>query len=267
MKDYLEIYCVTNKKLNFLEKSKYFLAGVGKENFSSDYIKSDNGQNIFHKEEFYSELTFHYWFWKNKLNVNDNNWIGFCQKRRFWIKKESLGKKINLSNFNDHFLFNTPREWENFDAIVCDPISVHSVKKIKLIKRGFKSILKDPSILLNKNKQTIALHFDMHHGYGNINKAIEVMDIEDKSQFKEFVNTSTEFNPHLMFISKPRIINKWFETLFPWLERCEKIFESKNLKGYDTTRIYAYLAERYLSFWFKKNTKVLSWPWVLFDQS
>ena len=50
MKDYLEIYCVTNKKLNFLEKSKYFLAAVGKENFSSDYIKSDNGQNIFHKE-------------------------------------------------------------------------------------------------------------------------------------------------------------------------------------------------------------------------
>ena len=38
---------------------------------------------------------------------------------------------------------------------------------------------------------------------------------------------------------------------FPWLEECEKIFGFDKLKGYDTTRLYAYLSERYLSFGLK----------------
>lgn len=48
-----------------------------------------------------------------------------------------------------------------------------------------------------------------------------------------------------------KILNKWFGTLFLWLERCENEFEFKNLKGYETTRLYVFLAERYLFFWIK----------------
>ena len=69
-----------------------------------------------------------------------------------------------------------------------------------------------------------------------------------------------------MFIAKPHVAKKWFDTLFPWLERCENIFGFNNLKGYDTTRIYAYLAERYLSFWFKKYTHYKELPWVFIDE-
>ena len=29
----------------------------------------------------------------------------------------------------------------------------------------------------------------MHHGYGNLNLAIDLLDIEDKDEFKSFVNT------------------------------------------------------------------------------
>ena len=68
-----------------------------------------------------------------------------------------------------------------------------------------------------------------------------------------------------MFITKSSIANQWFNALFPWLFRCEKIFGFEKLKGYDTQRLYAYLAERYLSYWFNKYTKVLCWPWVTFD--
>ena len=68
-----------------------------------------------------------------------------------------------------------------------------------------------------------------------------------------------------MFITKPEIAKKWFYSLFTWLENCEKIFGFEKLKGYNTERLYAYLAERYLSFWFKKYTKSLNWPWVMFD--
>ena len=90
----LEMYCVTNKNLNFLDDTNYEIAWVGKEKPPQNYITCDNGDNIFFKEKNYSELTFHYWFWKNKLDVKNTNWIGFCQRRRFWTKIKILENKI-----------------------------------------------------------------------------------------------------------------------------------------------------------------------------
>ena len=93
----LLIYCVTNKDLNFLKNLEYKLAGVGKNKFPEEYLSSNSLDNIFYKEEFYSELTFHYWFWKNKLEkYSDNDWIGFCQKRRFWIKGNYKVKSFKI---------------------------------------------------------------------------------------------------------------------------------------------------------------------------
>ncbi len=261
----LEIYCVTNKRTKFLENFKYNLAGVGLDNFPVNYIKSDNGDNIFYKEKYYSELTFHYWFWKNKLKLTDSKWIGFCQKKRFWVNKEKINIQINGSNFKEVFLTNIQNEWNNYDSIICKPIYVNNIKKMTMIKKGFFKILKNPNIFYNINKQSIKLHFDLHHGNGNLEKAINLLQNSDKDDFYNYVSLKTFYNPHIMFIAKPYILQKWFSTLFPWLERCEKIFGFKNLSGYETTRIYAYLAERYLSYWFKKYTKSLEWPWSVYE--
>ena len=248
MKEKLEIYCITNKRLLAVENTDYKLAGVGLDAFPERYLKCNADDNIFYKEKYYSELTFQYWYWKNILNKNSIDWVGFCQKRRFWINKDSIGKKIDPKNFKNHILK-----------------EVNNLKTMKLLKRGFRSILKDPRILFDKKKRTVNLHFDMHHGYGNLGKAIEVMNLEDRKEFSDFVETSTSYNPHIMFIAKANIHQKWFETLFPWLLRCEKIFGFKELHGYDTQRLYAYLAERYLSFWFRKYTNYSNWPWAFYD--
>ena len=265
MEEKLEIYCITNKRLTAVEDTSYKLAGVGLEEFPEQYLKCNTNDNIFHKEKHYSELTFQYWYWKNILNKNNNDWVGFCQKRRFWINKDSVDKKFNDENFQKNILTEVPKEWVGKEAILCDPINVNNLKKMKLLKRGFKSILKDPRILFDKKKRTINVHFDMHHGHGNLDKAIQVMNLEDRKEFSDFVKKSTSYNPHIMFIAKPNIHQKWFETLFPWLSRCEEIFGFKELHGYDTERLYAYLAERYLSFWFRKYTNYLNWPWAFYD--
>ena len=261
----LKIFCVTNKEVNLLEKTNYLIGWVGTEKPPKNYLVSNTQDNIFFKEKYYSELTFHYWYWKNKLDLKHENWIGFCQKRRFWLKKKLIHAKIDKSNFSDCILQDVPNEWDNFDSIICDPIFVNKVKKMKMVKRGFRSIIKKPSILFDEKKQSLALHFDMHHGYGNLNKAINLIEDEDKLDFSNYVNNSISYNPHIMFIAKPKIMDKWFNTLFPWLERCEKVFGFDSLHGYDTQRLYAFLAERYLSFWFKKHTKSLEWPWILFE--
>ncbi len=243
---------LTNSELDYLEKFPVKLVGVGSEKFSKKYITCLKGKNIQQKEKNYSELTFHYWFWKNKLKLYDtNSWIGFCQKRRFWMKSN---KKI--SSFKDlkkNILVESPAQWKNFDSILCKSIRVDQTKKMKLIKRGWKNLIKNPKIFFDEKERSIKLHFDMHHGHGILEESIKLMNSNDKDEFKVFVNKKKKFNPHIMFISKKKIINEWFKDLFEWLFKCEKVFGLSGLKGYDQERLYAYLAERYLSFWFRKR--------------
>ena len=261
----LKTYCVSNLANSNLEKLDLTLVGVGENEFPQNYITCKKGENIQNKEKYYSELTFHYWFWKNELkNMNDDIWIGFCQKRRFWIKDEH-SKINNIEDLKKNILRSIPNEWDNYDAFICEPIQVSPAKKIKLIKRGWRNWIKDPSILFNKNKHNIKLQFDMFHGYGNLDKAINLMKSDQKDKFRKYVNDNTKFNPNIMVISKKLILNKWFSELFDWLFKCEKIFGFDNLSGYDTGRLYAYLSERYLSFWFNEFYKVKSCPWIFFD--
>ena len=104
------------------------------------------------------------------------------------------------------------------------------------------------------------------HGDGNLNKAINLLDEKNKKDFRNFVNNEVSFNPHNMFICKSKdILIKYYEDLFPWLERCEKLFGFNNLKGYGMIRIYGFLAERFMSYWFKKNTKHTTMPIIFYD--
>ena len=78
----LELFCITDKRVNFLESSSYKLGWVGRGEPPENYLRCDNGVNIFSKEKHYSELTFQYWYWKNKLDLNNKN-----------IEKKILDKK------------------------------------------------------------------------------------------------------------------------------------------------------------------------------
>ena len=259
----LDIYCVTNKKLDFLENTNLKLVGVGKEKFSQNYLECDTKININYKEKYYSELTFHHWYWKNILPNEKQEWIGFCQKRRFWINPEKDKNLVTSENLNEFLLKEIDDKMSGSESFVCNPISLVGAKKMKMIKRGWKNLIKDPTIFFNNQKHTISLHFDMHHGYNNLQKAINLLDKENKKDFFDFVNSKTYFNPHIMYISRPDVLEKWFKSLFSWLERCEGEFGFDNLKGYDTQRLYAYLAERYLSYWFQKYTKFKELPWTV----
>ena len=73
----LSLYCVTNKSSDFLEKLPMNLVGVGQNKFNNRYLKCDYKDNIYDKEKYYSELTFHYWYWKNLLKNEKNKWVGF----------------------------------------------------------------------------------------------------------------------------------------------------------------------------------------------
>ena len=104
------------------------------------------------------------------------------------------------------------------------------------------------------------------HGKNNLTKAINLLDEENKSDFKNYVNSEVSFSPQNMFICKSKkVLKKYYDDVFPWLERCEQLFGFENLKGYNTIRIYTFLAERFMSYWFKKTTKFTTMPIIFYD--
>ena len=276
----LKIFCITHKPIKVLDEIGLIPTGVGKNNFPSNYIIENTKQNIADKNFCYSETSFHYWLWKNYIpNIKDEEWIGTCQYRRYFVKKNYTDKikyddrqqgylKIeSLDEFKSLLQLNPEDEWYDYDVILCKPWSVAKVKKMKLIKRGFRSLLKDPTIFFNEKKQSIKLHFDMNHGYGNLEKAASVLPETERNDFLNYVSSKTWLIGHCIFISKnKKIMNAFYNDLFTWLEKCERIFGFDST-SYDTKRIYSFLTERYMPFWFEKYSKVLTWPWVFFDIS
>ena len=102
------------------------------------------------------------------------------------------------------------------------------------------------------------------HGSGNLDKAISLIDDNDRKDFNNFVNSEVSFNPHNMFICKSvETLEKYYNSIFPWLHRCEKEF-GFDLDGYGLKRIYGFLAERFILFGLKKYTKSKTLP-IIFE--
>ena len=192
----------------------------------------------------------------------NNEWIGFSQYRRHWKKNRNETK--NAFSIKEEILQNIPSEWEEYETILPTQINIQGLKLMKVFKYGKLALLRNPGAILKKNRN-IKFNFDMMHGNGALDKAINLLDDNNRYDFYDFVRNKTSFSPANMFICKNKIkIEEFFETLFPWLKKCEEIF-GFNLQGYGNVRIYAFLCERFLPFWFNKNTKVLEWPVIFHD--
>ena len=262
--------CLHSHHLKNLKKLDYIPVGLGKNNFSNEWMKDNTGKNISFKNSYYGEYTFYYWIWKNLLdNVASDTWIGFSGYRYHWSKdnkihSDQLNKVISKENFKEYILREIPSEWNNYDVVLGDKMHVNNWKFSKIIKHAKKEFFKNPKFFIKKN-QNIKLHFDVFHGSGFLDKAITFLDESEKKDFQDFVNNESSFNrENLFFCKSSTIMNSYFKSVFTWLERCEKEF-GFDLEGYSLKRIYAFLAERYLSYWFQKYTKHINWPIFFYD--
>ena len=181
----LDIYCLSlhNKDYEKIKSLNYKPVGLGKNDFNTNWLRDNTGQNISQKNKYYGEYTFHYWFWKNNLkNLVPNQWTGFCAYRRFWTKNEGT---LRIENKND-FLTYVPDEWSGYNVILGNYIYMDGWSSAKIVKHGLKSFLTNPKYFFKKN-QNLKLHFDSFHGYGNLDKAIEMLN--DDTSDDELLNT------------------------------------------------------------------------------
>jgi len=264
----LNMFCLALEPshYNFIKELGYNPVGLGEKNFNKNWFTDKSGINISKKNKYYSEYTFHYWLWKNYLDQMDDKWIGFCQYKKFWSLKNYAADKINIENISEHLLKEVPSDYDQYEAILTEPTFVNRWKTMKFIKMGLKLFIKNPILIFNKNKRNINFHFDLMHGEKKLSQAIDLLDESNKNDFREFVNSKVSFNAHIMVICKSKKkLKSFYNDVFPWLERCEKLFGFENLVGYNKTRIYGFLAERFMSYWFQKNTKYTTLPVIIYD--
>ena len=265
----LQMFCITLEPshVKFIKNLSYVPVVLGEKNYTDDCFGDRAGENISKKNKFYGEYTFHYWLWKNYFdNLDEKKWIGFCQYRKFWSLEEIRSEELSLKKLENTILKNVPDEFDKYDVILGKPFYINQRRTMKFLKKGFKLIISNPKFLFSEKSRNIKFHFDLMHGKDNLIKAIELLDDNNKVDFKNFVNNEQSFNPHNMFICKSKsLLIRYYQDIFKWLNSCEKIFGFENLKGYGMTRIYGFLAERFMSYWFKKNSKFIEIPILFYD--
>ena len=195
------------------------------------------------------------------------NLILHLPNKLIFLLKNFDKKEFSFEELNNSIVHEISKEKANFDCILGSKFEVQNFKFTKIIKNHFFEFLLKPSLFFNKNKRNLKFHFDLFHGKGNLDSAIQVLDKKNKNDFDNYMNNNTSFNPHNMFICRTKILKEYYEVIFPWLEKCENIFGFNNLQGYGMQRIYGFLAERFLSYWFNKNYKVKELPIIVKDLS
>ena len=97
----IRIYAMTHKQFDVPQDSLYQPLHVGHA-LAQDlgYPGDDVGENISHLNCYYSELTGHYWLWKN---CSDVDYIGTCHYRRYLINEQ---ERIFTKKEYEHLLKN-----------------------------------------------------------------------------------------------------------------------------------------------------------------
>ena len=89
---------------------------------------------------------------------------------------------------------------------------VNNWKFSKIFKHAKLKFIKNPRYFLKSN-QNIKLHFDVFHGEGFMNKAIE-LDDKEKDDFKNFVNFQHGFHRENLFFVNQRYL--WIGIFCPY---------------------------------------------------
>jgi len=266
----LTIFCTSHKSINYLDKFYPSIQMVGcgnKFNFPTNWHLSSTKKNISEKFFSYADLVGHYYIWRNFLDkYNQDSWVGFSQYRRLWIKNKIIND-VELNLLDRIILTNIDESWNEYDAII-PPAFFFRKKKKEILKNIFLFPIKRDINLL-KYKTTVLDQFAQTLGpFGKdlIFEIIQYLPTSESYDFLEFLKTRTYLSAHGMYISKVKIINQYSNLIFEWFLKCENIInKNNNLPLINNSRIFQYINERFLDYWFSKYYKVLRWPMIMYN--
>ena len=126
----LAIFCITLKPENekYIKELSYIPVGLGNKKFSKNFFSDKSGLNISEKNPYYGEYTFHYWLWKNYLDKIDTEWVGFCQYRKFFMKKNFCMIDLNYEDLSKNLIKEEDLSIKDFDCVLGNQFTVENFK-------------------------------------------------------------------------------------------------------------------------------------------
>ena len=114
------MFCITldNNHYQKIKDFGYYPVGLGPKIKNENFLRDNTGHNITKKNPYYGEYSFHFWLWKNNSLDLKNDWIGFCQYRKFWVINEKNEKIINLNQLSQNLIKNIPKNYENYESLL-----------------------------------------------------------------------------------------------------------------------------------------------------
>ncbi len=229
----LEIFCTSIQYLKILDKLPKYIKplGLGESLFPDHWLDEKKGENISHLNKFYGELTGIYWIWKNRLKDlnNKSSWVGICHYRKLWLNNCFQHKrKLSAESLYSGLLREDNKLFQENDVLQVQPI----IFKNKSLLDDFKEI----------------------HKTDALEECLNFLDEKEKEKFKEHLEQKSLY-PLNMFITKTKNFEDFCKIIFPWLEKCLIYCKEKSLCKDYNTRLPAFLAERFTSYWFSQFNK------------
>ena len=103
----------------------------------------------------------------------------FLSYRKFFVKKNLKQNNLGFNDLNEILIHKIDNTDNNYDCILGNKFSVENFKISKIIKNHLVEFLKSPKLIFDK-KKSLKFHFDLFHGKGNLDSAIELLDEEIK---------------------------------------------------------------------------------------
>lgn len=229
----VEVYVITIKQYSIPKQTMFIpiVAGAYKydeQNFPSNYIRDDSGDNISIKNDLYSEFTANYWVWKNsKADI-----VGINHYRRYFINGG----------------------WFNYFICLLNPKKM--VGKYILNEKQIQGMFNDFDCILPKKQwranRTLREEFTAYnYSKGLLDAVRKIIQKYYNGYLKYFdsVCESYENYQKCICIMKREYYNSYSEWIFG-------IFEKLESMGYGgENREFAFLAERMQNVWVEYQKK------------
>lgn len=250
LKNNLKIF-VTYHKPDIIFKSPIFVpiqTNCNNSKYNLNIMKDNTGDNIADKNEFYGELTAHYWVWKNYFKKNPElEYIGFCQYRKF------------LDFFNEpktHIHFNktdTLRFKQYFD-------NNYTYENIFPIINKYDLIISNKLTFNEFYTNTFSVKEQYEKSGHPLKELHDFVDII-KNKYPDYENDIEDFlNGNTMYVgtvlvTKKDLYEQYLNWIFPLLFELEKKNNWNAYRGTYNVRIPAFLFERFFNVWLNHKNK------------
>jgi len=258
----LKVYVFYYKNGSILELDHAYqpiMAGNSMQKVKTEFQGDDTGENISHKNKYYSELTGIYWVWKNTRQ----DITGACHYRRYFTAQS----EPILYRLKRLFYFPAGLYKKRFGLIYTNNTKLFvpriiNQKEIEFLLQKYDAILPQA----RKLKYTVETHFTRYHDISDLN-LIESIIKEKYPHFLEAyqkVLKGKRLYANNMFILKEEQFQEfmiwWFDLLFEF----EKRIDISKYTGYQQ-RIFGFVAERLLNVWFShRQLKCIELPVIYF---